>query len=111
MFEKTTGFERDGTSTRVFMSTNPLPWTTNILCDIAGIVLGWPVSTNRAYDVEASEFILPPDWQRVPGLSGMIPSSGWLIITNEIDGVQRIWRLRVGLPEKKYFPGSSCYLA
>ena len=88
-----------GTNCWVEVWTNDVPpyeVVTNVICDVTGIILGWPVSTNRQYTVEASALALPADWQIVPGLGSILPESGWLIITNEVDGVQRIWRLRVG---------------
>jgi hypothetical protein len=91
-----------GTNCRYEVWTNDVPpyeVATNRVCDISGMILGWPVSTNRIYDVESSEAVLPENWQRTPGLSGIAPSSGWLIITNDLEGLQRTWRVRVGLPD------------
>jgi hypothetical protein len=91
-----------GTNCRVDVWTNDVPpyeVVTNIQCDVTGIVLSWPVSTNRIYAMETSELVWPADWQVVPGMSGIAPVSGLLTITNEIDGVRRVWRMRVGLPE------------
>jgi hypothetical protein len=91
-----------GTNCWVDVWTNEVPpfeVVTNVICETTGMILGWPVSTERAYDVEVSDLDWPTNWQLVPGMSGMIPASHWLIITNELGGEQRIWRLRVGLPE------------
>lgn len=77
----------------------PYEAVTSVICDVTGIILGWPVSTNRRYDIQSSAAVWPADWQALPGMTGVVPASGWLTITNDLDGEQRVLRLRVGLPE------------
>ena len=74
------------------------PLNCYIVCDVIGQMLAWPCATDRIYDVE-SDLLLPGTWTSVPGLTNLVPSSDWLVVTNALDGAaQKIHRVKVRLP-------------
>jgi hypothetical protein len=90
-----------GTNCFEVVSTNtesPYEVYTQIVCDVIGQMLAWPCATDRVYDVEA-DLLLPGTWTSVPGLTNLVPASGWLVVTNALDGAAlKLHRVKVRLP-------------
>jgi hypothetical protein len=64
-----------------------------------GSLLSWPCATDRVYDVETDLVLLPGAWAPVPGLTNLMPSSGWLVVTNAPDSTAlKFHRVKVRLP-------------